>query len=83
MAHDARHAARTDALHERRLADEGLADEELVKVPAQDQLAVDTRRPVPHKQLSRRANAALWALRIFVIVVGAMVIYTFFSQLVS
>jgi len=49
----------------------------------QDQLAVDTKRPVPRKQLSRRANAALWALRIFVIVVGAMVIYAFFSQLGS
>ena len=78
MTHDARYAAGTDTLHERHLA-----DEELVMVLEQDQLAVDTKRPVPRKQLSRRANAALWALRIFVIVVGAMVIYAFFSQLGS
>jgi hypothetical protein len=32
--------------------------------------------------LSRRASAALWALRVFVVVVSAMVIYTFVSQLV-
>jgi hypothetical protein len=48
-----------------------------------DQLAADTDRPVPRAQLSRRATAALWVLRIFVIVTGAMVIYSFFSQLGS
>jgi hypothetical protein len=43
-----------------------------------DQLMADT---VPRAQLSTRAAAGLWALRIFVIAVGAMVVYTFFSQL--
>jgi hypothetical protein len=46
-----------------------------------DQLVADTERPVPRAQLSTRAAAALWALRIFVIVVGAMVVYSFVSQL--
>jgi hypothetical protein len=48
-----------------------------------DQLVVDKSRPVPRAQLSERANAGLWALRVFVLVVSAMVIYTFVSQLTS
>ncbi len=46
-----------------------------------DQLVADTDRPVPRAQLSTRASAALWMLRIFTILVGAMVIYVFFSEL--
>ena len=46
-----------------------------------DQLVADSKRPVSRAQLSPRAAAALWALRIFVIAIGAMVVYTFFSQL--
>ena len=46
-----------------------------------DQLVADTDRPVPRAQLTTRASAALWILRIFTILVGAMVIYVFFSQL--
>jgi hypothetical protein len=46
-----------------------------------DQLVADTARPVPRAQLSPRASAALWVLRIFTILVGATVIYVFFSQL--
>jgi hypothetical protein len=46
-----------------------------------DQLVADTARPVPRAQLSPRASAALWMLRIFTILVGATVIYVFFSQL--
>ena len=47
-----------------------------------DQLVADASRPVPRARLSRRASAALWALRIFVIAIGAMVIYSFFAQLI-
>ncbi|HTA10268.1 MAG TPA: hypothetical protein VK836_17240 [Streptosporangiaceae bacterium] len=48
-----------------------------------DQLVADTDRPVPRAQLTRRVSTALWILRIFTILVGAMVIYVFFSQLGS
>ena len=34
-------------------------------------------------QLGRQAMIALWALRVLVIILSAMVIYTFFSQLGS
>jgi hypothetical protein len=47
------------------------------------QLAAATRRPVPRAQLGRRAMIALWALRVLVIILSAMVIYTFFCQLGS
>ena len=46
-----------------------------------DQLVADTDRPVPRAQLTARASTALWILRIFTILVGAMVIYVFFSEL--
>jgi hypothetical protein len=46
-----------------------------------DQLAAETSRPVPRAALSRRAIVALWALRVFVIVIGTMVIYVFIAQL--
>jgi hypothetical protein len=47
------------------------------------QFAADTTRPVPRAQLSRRARAGLWLLRIFAVIVSGMVIYTFVSQLHS
>jgi hypothetical protein len=46
-----------------------------------DQLAAETSRPVPRARLSRMTVAGLWALRGFVLVVGAMVIYVFIAQL--
>jgi hypothetical protein len=45
------------------------------------QLVADTERPVPRARLSRRASTALWALRIFVIAIGTMVVYSFFAQI--
>jgi hypothetical protein len=47
------------------------------------QLTAATRRPVPRARLGRRAMIALWALRVLVVILSAMVIYTFFSQLGS
>jgi hypothetical protein len=55
--------------------------EEMVGSLERDQLVSDRSRPVPLAVLSRRARAALWGLRVFVLVVGGMVIYTFFAQL--
>jgi hypothetical protein len=55
--------------------------QELVMFLERDQLVVDKSRPVGRMPLSRRMTVALWALRVFVVVVSAMVIYTFVSQL--
>jgi hypothetical protein len=56
-------------------------DEEMVMSLERDQLAADRRRPLPPAQIGRRAEIALWSLRIFVLIVGLMVIYTFCAQL--
>ena len=45
------------------------------------QLVGDRSIPLPRVKLGPGAAAALWALRIFVLVVSAMVIYTFVAQL--
>jgi hypothetical protein len=57
------------------------ADQGLVMFLERDQLDADTSVPVARAILSRRAKLGLWALRVFVIVVGIMVIYTFASKL--
>ncbi|HEY4825403.1 MAG TPA: hypothetical protein VIH85_01490 [Solirubrobacteraceae bacterium] len=55
--------------------------EELVMYLERDQLVSDKSRPVPRARLSGWATVALWALRVFAVVVSAMVIYTFIAQL--
>jgi hypothetical protein len=57
------------------------ANEELVMFLEPDQLVAHTSVPVPRAPLSERARTGLWALRVFVILVSIMVIYTFASQL--
>jgi hypothetical protein len=56
-------------------------DDELIMDLERDQFVVETSRPVPRAALSPRATAALWALRVFVLLVSVMVIYTFIDQL--
>lgn len=56
-------------------------DEELVNFLERDQLVAGRTRPLGRARLDGRARVALWSLRIFVFVVGAMVIYTFFARL--
>jgi hypothetical protein len=46
-----------------------------------DQLVADRARPVPRARLGRRARAGLWALRVLVLVLAALVVYTFVAQL--
>jgi hypothetical protein len=46
-----------------------------------DQLAAETSRPVPRAELSRGAIGGLWALRVFVVLASAIVIYVFISNL--
>jgi hypothetical protein len=55
--------------------------EELIEYLERDQLVADRSVPVPPAHLSRSAAIALWGLRVFAIVLSAMVIYTFIAQL--
>jgi len=50
-------------------------DDEMVMDLERDQFVAETSRPVA------RATSALWALRVFVVLVSLMVIYTFVHQL--
>lgn len=59
----------------------GDSDEVLPNYLEADQLAAETSRPVPRAVLSRRVTVGLWALRVFVVAMSAMVIYVFVSQL--
>ena len=56
-------------------------DEELFMSLERDQLVAGRHRALQRARLTPRARVALWTLRIFVLVVGAMVIYTFVAQL--
>ena len=58
-----------------------MTDEELVMFLERDQMVADTSVPVPPANLGRRARAALWALRLFVLIIGGMVIVTFVASL--
>jgi hypothetical protein len=55
--------------------------QELIEYLERDQLVADRSVPVRRASLGRPARVSLWALRVFVIVVSAMVIYTFIAQL--
>ncbi|HEV3033235.1 MAG TPA: hypothetical protein VGX72_00465 [Solirubrobacteraceae bacterium] len=57
------------------------ASDELVMHLERDQFVAETSRPVARAALSSRTIAALWALRVFVVLVSLMVIYTFVEQL--
>jgi hypothetical protein len=56
-------------------------EEELIMHLERDQLVAETFRPVARAQFGRRALVGLWALRVFVVLVSAMVIYTFAASL--
>lgn len=55
--------------------------QELIMHLERDQLVAETLKALPPARIGPRALAALWALRVFVVVVGAMVIYTFVARL--
>jgi hypothetical protein len=71
----------TRHLRQRARAARQQSDEDLAMLLARDQAASGDQLPIPRAPLSRRASAALWALRIFAIILSAMVIYTFVAQL--
>ncbi|MGD0386784.1 MAG: hypothetical protein ABSB73_11700 [Solirubrobacteraceae bacterium] len=80
-APDADPAARVAAGEPRPHPEEPAAEDELIMHLERDQFVAETSRPVSRAALTQRAVIALWALRVFAIVVSLMVIYTFIEQL--
>jgi len=75
-------APATDAaIAEQDLQAQERAEDQLIMHLERDQFVAETSRAVPRAALSTRTTAALWALRVFVVLVSLMVIYTFFEQL--
>jgi hypothetical protein len=56
-------------------------EDEVIMHLERDQFVSETSRPVSRATPSRRTIAALWALRVFVVLVSLMVAYTFIDQL--
>ena len=59
----------------------GHPDNELVRALEPDQIVAAASRSLSRYVLSRRENVALWALRVFVLIITALVIYTFVVSL--
>jgi hypothetical protein len=75
----ARHGS--DAPDHRQQPPEHSQDHQAAMHLERGQLVAETSRSVPRAVLSARAASGLWALRIFVVLVSLMVIYTFIHQL--
>jgi hypothetical protein len=69
------------AIREQDLQPQERFEDELIMNLERDQFVAETSRPVPRAELSARVTAGLWVLRVFVVLVSLMVIYTFIDQL--
>ena len=80
-ATDINDAAQRPTLSVEDLPRDERCDDDLIMHLERDQFVAETSRPVPRAPLSARASVGLWALRVFVVIVSLMVIYTFAAQL--
>ena len=71
----------SSGIREQDLQPQERLEDELILHLERDQFVAETSRPVPRAALSARATAGLWALRVFVVLVSLMVVYTFIDQL--
>jgi hypothetical protein len=56
-------------------------EDELIMHLERDQFVAETSRPVAPAALRTSAKVGLWTLRVFVVLVSLMVIYTFIDDL--
>ena len=57
----------------------GEPDEDLIEALEPDQLVSAMDLPVARRRLSSAMSAGLWALRVFLVLVSALVVYAFVS----
>lgn len=74
-------APKLPGVGEQALPADAVLDDELIMDLERDQFVDATSQPVPRAALSTSALVGLWALRVFVVLVSMMVIYTFFDKL--
>jgi hypothetical protein len=74
-------AHQSSGIREQDLQPQERFEDELILHLERDQFVAETSRPVPRAALSARVTAGLWALRVFVVLVSLMVLYTFVDQL--
>jgi hypothetical protein len=73
-------AHQNSGIPEQDLPQERFRDEPVMYLQ-RDQFVAETSRPLPRAALSARCATGLWGLRVFVVLVSLMVIYTFIDQL--
>jgi len=66
---------------EPRYQPEGHQESELIGSLEPDQLVMAVAKPLPRLSLSRPITIALWAVRIFVLIITVLVVYTFVVKL--
>jgi hypothetical protein len=69
--------------HEAEYRPEGDRESQLIESLEPDQLVAAVAKPLPRLQLSRTVRIALWAVRIFVLIISVLVVYTFIVQLMK
>jgi hypothetical protein len=69
--------------HEAEYRPEGDRESQLIESLEPDQLVAAVTKPLPRLQLSRTVRIALWAVRIFVLIISVLVVYTFIVQLMK
>jgi len=61
----------------------GEPEEDLIESLEPDQLVVEMDKPVSRRRLSGLTIAGLWALRLFLLTITAMVIYAFVAGVIN
>jgi hypothetical protein len=61
----------------------GEPEEDLIESLEPDQLVVEMDKPVSRRRLSGLTTAGLWALRLFLLTITAMVIYAFVAGVIN
>ena len=59
----------------------GHPDDELIHALEPDQVVAAASRPLPRYRMSLAGNLALWLLRVFVLLMTVLVVYTFIIAL--
>jgi hypothetical protein len=69
--------------HEINYQPEGHHESELIESLEPDQLVMAVAKPLPRLRLSRPLRIALWGVRVFVMIITVLVVYTFVVKLMS